>query len=310
MSRAFFDELEIPETDYVIFNKIFAKMCLGENTDEDILIFLKNFRRSVYPYLAVLIRSIFSFKTFESFFSTLKVIGRTESDLSLLFSSLGSVNLSEINKSSLILYRKMVFKEFQNIIRLIPLSVSKNQTLLETSLEKITKKSSHHCSNIYYEYFSGEETCSKESLGTCPLGMFISGRRALVSKNKDEAILITETLSSKFNDPFSALLSGSLLYSEGKREDAYKAWYELIKPFEKVVFLWITDSPSIYVGLGIGKKKKNFTYEEYKIPSSFIEFAKDLELRLSKFKDFEIILYPYEEIRFLFGSRFCSILYK
>lgn len=298
------------KNDFVYFNLLLAGLLSGEEIEKGIAGFLAEQSRSAYPFLLMLFYSLFRYKSFQIVKKTVPLLLKTDpNELHALFFQMLQIDDKEIAKFSSILYRKNEYKEFQNIVKLLPFFVNKDGTNYQYTLDALVKKDTHRCSRVYYEYVSQEKGLEPEETAKCPLGLYILGRKALQNNDIERAQNCASRLVA-YNDPYGQLLTAALKFGSGKNSESMRLLHELLLPFERVIVTWLSGQHVAYKGVGVLLKPLKKNTIVFPVPADFEQFQGIMEESLTVWDDFEVFFYPYEEFRCFFGSRLCTLAYK
>ncbi len=297
-------------SDFLYFNLLLAGLFSGDEIEKGLASFLAEQPRSNYPLLMMFFYSIFRYKSFQITKKTIPLLLKAEpNEQQALFFQMLQIDDKEISKYSSILYRKNEYKEYQNIVKLLPFYVNKDATNYKYTLDALSKKESHRCSRVYYEYVSQEKGLGPGEKDNCPLGIFIAGRKALQINDFETAQDCASQLTV-YNDPYGQLLKAALGFGSGKISESTRLLHELLLPFEKVIITWLSGKPVACKGVGILANPSKTNTIVFPIPSDFEQFQRVMNDSLTVWDDFEVYLYPYEEYRCFFGSRLCTLAYK
>jgi len=298
------------KSDFVYFNLLLAELLAGNDVENGVATFLAEQSRSAYPLLMMLFFSLFRYKNFQIVKKTIPLLLKTEpNELHALFFQMLQMDDKEISKYCSILYRKNEYREFQNIAKLLPYFVNKDGTNYQYTLDALNKKDAHHCSRLYYEYITRENALEPAEAMKCPLGLYLAGRTAIQNNDCEKAREYAKRLNA-FNDPYGGLLTVALKFGAGKGEEAIRLLHELLLPFERVIVTWLSGRqiPCKGVGTLTNVFKKNTII--FPIAADFEQFQQIMTESLAVWDDFEVFLYPYEELRCFFGARLCTLAYK
>ncbi len=298
------------KSDFVYFNLLLAELLAGNDVEKGVASFLAEQSRSAYPLLMMLFFSLFRYKNFQIVKKTIPLLLKTEpNELHALFFQMLQMDDKEISKYSSTLYRKNEYREFQNIAKLLPFFVNKDGTNYQYTLDALIKKDTHRCSRLYYEYMTREKGMEPEEAMKCPLGLYLAGRTAIQNNDCEKALRYAKRLTA-YNDPYGGLLITALKFGSGNEAEAMSLLHELLLPFERVIVTWLGGRQVACKGVGIltNPFKKNTII--FPIAADFEQFQQIMTESLAVWDDFEVFLYPYEELRCFFGARLCTLAYK
>jgi hypothetical protein len=138
------------------------------------------------------------------------------------------------------------------------------------------------------------------------MGSYILAKKHIASGNIKEAKEISKELT-KLKDPHGVLLQSSILYASGDTTNAFRVWYEILKSLKTVLIGWEAHANTEFKGLGLGRTSRSLRIEEYTMPDNVAAFKSQIEKRLNARNDFEIFLYPFEELKALFTPYPCQM---
>ena len=296
--------------DYTFFNYFLTKVLLGKDINLEMKAFYKNFQESIYPFLLIIFFTIFKTGSYASLKNILRVVERNEQHLlPQLIAAMIKHDYMGISKATSAIYRQNQFKDYQNIASALPYLLNNDDESHKRVVNALEKKKHHRCSKIYREYLSKEEINTDKTLSECPMGMFILAKRLLKNEDIQQAKEISKELI-RMKDPHGVLLQSSMIYASKDEATAYKVWYELLKSYKTVMLGWESNSQTKFKGLGLDRGSRNIRLEEFQIPDNIASFKGELGKRLNQHTDFEIFLYPFEELRALFSPYNCQLFYS
>jgi len=302
--------IQTGKKDYVFFNYFLTKIIAGIDMNNELKAFFRSYPDSAYPFLAIIFSTIFRTGSYASLKSMLTLVEKDNREpLLSLVSNMIRHNFHEVTKNVSSLYRQNEFKDFQNIAGALPYLVSGDDESYKRLLGAFEKKENHHCSKIYFEYLTREEVNSEKTLRLCPTGKYILARKMLKNGNIKEAKELAKDLV-RLKDPHGILLQSSILYASGDQINAYRVWFELLKSYRTILIGWDSHSDTEFRGLGLNRSSRSLRIEEYTMPDNVAAFKMQIEKRVNMRNDFEIFLYPLEELKTLFTPYPCQLYYE
>lgn len=296
--------------DYAFFNYFLTKILMGHDLNLEMKAFYKNYQESVYPFLLIIFFTIFKTGSYASLKAILRMVERNDQDLlPELISAMIRHDYLTISKSTGGLYRQNQFKDFQNIASALPYLLNSDDESHKRVVKALEKKKHHRCSKIYYEFLSKEEINTDKTLSECPMGMFVLAKKMLKNGQIQEAKEISKELV-RLKDPHGILLQSSMIYAANDELTAYKVWFELLKTYKTVMLGWDPSSQTEFKGLGLERGSRSIRLEEFQIPDNIASFKAQIGKRLNRNNDFEIFLYPFEELRTLYSPYVCQLYYS
>ena len=296
--------------DYSFFNFFLTKVLLGKEINLEMKAFYKNFQDSVYPFLLIIFYTVFKTGSYASLKSILRVVERNDQDLlPELIAAMIKHDYMSVSKATGAIYRQNQFKDFQNIASALPYLLNADDESHKRVINALEKKKHHRCSQIYREYITKEEINTDKTLSECPMGMFVLAKKLLRNGQIQEAKDISKELV-RMKDPHGILLQSSMIYASKDEATAYRVWYELLKSYQTVMFAWESGVQTPFKGLGLDRGSRSIRLEEFQIPDNIATFKAQIGKRLNQNTDFEIFLYPFEELRALFSPYSCQLYYS
>lgn len=296
--------------DYVFFNYFLTQILIGKDMNNELKAFYRSYPDSPYPFLAIIFYTIFKTGSYATLKSMLSLVEKDNHDVLLnLIGNMVKHDFHEVTKNIGVLYRQNEFKDFQNIAGALAYLANGDDDSYKRLLTALEKKEHHHCSKIYYEYLTREEVNSEKVLRLCPTGKYLLAKKMLKNGNIKEAKELSKDLV-RLKDPHGILLQSSILYAGGDQINAYRVWYELLKSFRTVLIGWDAHSTTEFKGLGLGRTSGSPRIEEYTMPDNVATFKTQMEKRVNLRNDFEIFLYPLEELKTLFTPYPCQLYYE
>ena len=296
--------------DYSFFNFFLTKVLLGKEINLEMKAFYKNFQDSVYPFLLIIFYTVFKTGSYASLKSILRVVERNDQDLlPELIAAMIKHDYMSVSKATGAIYRQNQFKDFQNIASALPYLLNADDESHKRVINALEKKKHHRCSKIYREYITKEEINTDKTLSECPMGMFVLAKKLLRNGQIQEAKDISKELV-RMKDPHGILLQSSMIYASKDEATAYRVWYELLKSYQTVMFAWESGVQTPFKGLGLDRGSRSIRLEEFQIPDNIATFKAQIGKRLNQNTDFEIFLYPFEELRALFSPYSCQLYYS
>jgi len=297
-------------TDYCFYNLLDAMMMNGDSLDKLLVEFVKGFQKSPYPYIISLKLALTDSKRFMNIAKVMGIgLKMSKSEDLQLFQAMLNMNFSNIIKVSGVLYRKNLFKEFQNINRFLAYKMEKDSSTLRMNLDNLSKRDTGFCMSQYLKLISTDNKTSSSFHLECPVSVFNEAKTFLVNGDEGRARILAETLDKK-GDPYGKLITASILFSENYYSAAYNIWFDIIKTYPSTLVLWYRKAKAPVKGLGIDNGILDANVEKLPVFSSLENFQTYMEKKLEVYGDFEINLYPFEELRCFFGYRFCTQYYK
>jgi len=304
------DILRNGKKDYVVFNYFFVMIVNGKELDKELIKAFRAYPDSIYPFMLLVFYSIYHSGNYRALKGIAKLIERKQNPLIVkTLSDMIKHYYLDITKDIGMLYRQTQFREFQNTAGALAYVANSDEESYRRLLKNLEKKQHHHCSKLYYEYLSREEINTEQRLNQCPFGKFMLAKRLLLNGDKASAKHLIDELKLR-KDPHGQLLEGSIAYAEGDEAGAYKIWFEAIKNYTSVMIGKVTHSESPYKRLGLGRTGGHINMENIKIPDNVATFKSLIENKLSNFQDIEFFLYPFEELRTVFGPHACQLYYS
>lgn len=293
-------------SDYILYNLLLSRLLCGQEIEKETVEFLRDNPRSAYPFFLMIFHSLVRYRNFQYIKRIIPLLLKADpNELNALFFYMLQIDESSIIKNSSVLYRKNEYKEFQNIAKLLPLLLIKESSSFQYTLDSISKKSAHLCSKLYFEYFVHEQSASADDRSRCPLGVFLAGRKALQNKEVEKARKAMNLLL-KSQDPYGHLLDVALDFGNANEKRALDKLHFLLSGFDKVIISWTAGQATLYKGLGLLTTPIRKSLEFVSIDSSSATFTTMMEGKLKMWDDFEVYLYPFEELRTFFGARCCE----
>lgn len=296
--------------DYAFFNFFLTKILMGKDLNLEMKAFYKNYQDSLYPFLLIIFYTIFKTGSYASLKNILRVVQRSDQDLLPdLISAMIKHDYLSVSKSTGAIYRQNQFKDFQNIASALPYLLNNDDESHKRVVNSLEKKKNHRCSKIYREYVTKEEINTDKTLSECPMGMFLLAKKMLRNGQIQQAKDISKELV-RMKDPHGILLQSSMIYASKDEVTAYKVWYELLKTYQTVMLGWEASSATEFKGLGLERGSRSIRLEEFQMPDNIASFKAQIGKRLNQNTDFEIFLYPLEELRTLYSPYVCQLYYS
>jgi len=296
--------------DYVFFNYFLTKLLMGKDLTNEMKAFFKNFQDSIYPFLLIIFSTLFKTGSYATLKNILRVVERSDQDLlPSLISAMVKHDYMEVSKTIGSIYRQNQFKDFQNIASALPYVLNADDESYKRVITALEKKKNHRCSTIYREYLTKEEINSDKTLSECPMGMFLLAKKMLKNGQIQEAKDISKELV-RMKDPHGILLQSSMIYASADEATAYKVWYETLKSYQSVMLGWESNTQTEFKGLGLDRASRSIRLEEFQIPDNIAAFKALIGKRLNQHTDFEIFLYPFEELRTVCSPAVCQLYYS
>ncbi|MFP4461236.1 MAG: hypothetical protein ACLFQE_03490 [Thermotogota bacterium] len=296
--------------DYTFFNYFLTKILLDKDINLEMKAFYKNYQDSVYPFLLIIFFTVFKTGSFASLKNILRVVEKN--DLNLLPELIAAMvkhDYMGVSKTTGGIYRQNQFKDYQNIASALPYLLNNDDESHKRVINALEKKKHHRCSKIYREYLTKEEINTDKTLSECPMGMFVLAKKLLRNGEIQQAKEISKELV-RMKDPHGILLQSSMIYASNDELTAYKVWYELLKTYQTVILGWESGSQTQYKGLGLDRGSRSINLEEFQMPDNIATFKAQIGKRINQQSDFEIFLYPFEELRALFSPYLCQLYYS
>lgn len=296
--------------DYAFFNFFLTKILIGRDLNLEMKSFYKNYQDSLYPFLLIIFFTIFKTGSYASLKNILRVVERNDQDLlPELISAMIKHDYLSISKATGAIYRQNQFKDFQNIACALPYLINNDDESHKRVVNALEKKKNHRCSKIYREYITKEEINTDKTLSECPMGLFLLAKKMLRNGEIQQAKDISKELV-RMKDPHGILLQSSMIYASTDEATAYKVWYELLKTYKTVMLGWEASSATEFKGLGLERGSRSIRLEEFQMPDNIASFKAQIGKRLNQNTDFEIFLYPLEELRSLYSPYVCQLYYS
>ena len=296
--------------DYAFFNYFLTKLLMGKDINLEMKAFYKNFQDSIYPFLLIIFFTVFKTGSYASLKNILRVVERNDQELlPELISAMIKHDYINVSKTTGGIYRQNQFKDFQNIASALPYLLNNDDESHKRVVNSLEKKKHHRCSKIYREYLTKEEINTDKTLSECPMGMFILAKKCLRNGDMQQAKDISKELV-RLKDPHGILLQSSMIYASKDETTAYRIWYELLKTYKTIMVGWEASSQTPFKGLGLDRGSRSIKLEEFQIPDNVAQFKGQLEKRLNQHTDFEVFLYPFEELRTLYSPYVCQLYYS
>jgi hypothetical protein len=253
---------------------------------------------------------VFQTGSYASLKNILRVVEKNDQDLlPELITAMIKHDYMGVSKSIGAIYRQNQFRDYQNIASALPYLLNSDDESHIRVVNTLEKKKHHRCSKIYREYLTKEEINTDKTLSECPMGMFILAKKLLRNGQLQEAKDISKELV-RMKDPHGILLQSSMIYASKDEATAFKVWYESLKPYKTIMLGWESESQTQFKGLGLDRGTRSIRLEEFQIPDNIATFKAQIGKRLNQHTDFEIFLYPYEELRALFSPYCCQLYYS
>ncbi|MDN5359718.1 MAG: hypothetical protein PWQ84_781 [Thermotogaceae bacterium] len=296
--------------DYTFFNFFLTKVLMGKDINKEMKAFYKNYQDSIYPFLLIIFYTVFQTGSYASLKNILRVVEKNDQDLlPELITAMIKHDYMGVSKSIGAIYRQNQFRDYQNIASALPYLLNSDDESHIRVVNTLEKKKHHRCSKIYREYLTKEEINTDKTLSECPMGMFILAKKLLRNGQLQEAKDISKELV-RMKDPHGILLQSSMIYASKDEATAFKVWYESLKPYKTIMLGWESESQTQFKGLGLDRGTRSIRLEEFQIPDNIATFKAQIGKRLNQHTDFEIFLYPYEELRALFSPYCCQLYYS
>ncbi len=302
--------VESTKKDFVFFNYFLTKIIMGKELNQEMKAFYKQFQDSIYPFFILIFYTIFKTGSYASLRNILRVLYKEGQDiLPELVTSMILHDHSQTAKAIGSIYRQNQFKDYQNIASALAYLANSNDDSYRRVIDAMEKKKNHRCSKIYCEYLTKEEINTDKTLYECPMGKFILAKKKLKNGNINEAKELSKELIAA-KDPHGVLLQSSMLFASKDELSAYKVWYELLKPYKSFLMGWEAQSSTEFKGLGLERGSRSIRLEEFPMPDNVASFKAIIGKRLTPNNDFEIFLYPLEELRALYSPYVCQLYYS